>query len=189
MAIGGPPVAGQCLAGKRLMHGRTPIHGGRRQSVYCAALAALSIALPPLPVQALPVQAVDAFSLSSKEQEMLVVASKTDPGVILPSGVRVIELTEGTGPLPVTGNRVYMHFKVWVGGFGNGVPADSSFQEARPYSWLLGQPDARIMAGFDDGAKGMREGGWRRLVVPAVLAYGQDGLPQNSRGAYLVPPK
>ncbi|KAL3932767.1 MAG: hypothetical protein SGPRY_000571, partial [Prymnesium sp.] len=42
--------------------------------------------------------------------------------------------------------------------FQNGVPVDSSFLQTRPYSWFLGQPDTRIMPGFDEGAIGMREG-------------------------------
>ena len=34
----------------------------------------------------------------------------------------------------------------------------------------------------------MREGDWRRLVVPASLAYGDEGLLRNARGAVLVRP-
>ena len=83
---------------------------------------------------------------------------------------------------------MYAHFKVWTGGFRNGVPVDSSFQQTRPYDWFLGQPDARIRPGFDEGVRGMREGDWRYLVVPAKLAYGEQGLPKNTRGAMLVQP-
>ena len=46
----------------------------------------------------------------------------------------------------------------------------------------------RIVAGIDEGVAGMREGGWRRLVVPSSLAYGADGLPKGTRGSYAVPP-
>ena len=51
------------------------------------------------------------------------------------------------------------------------------------YDWALGSGgDGRLPAGADEGAVGMREGGWRRLVVPAKLAYGEAGLPKLGLG-------
>ena len=109
-------------------------------------------------------------------------------GVLLPSGVRVIDMQVGEGPLPAKGERVWCHFKAWPRGFRSGPPADSSFLNTRPYDWALGNGgDGRLPAGADEGAVGMREGGWRRLVIPAKLAYGEAGLP-TGRGAYLINP-
>lgn len=71
------------------------------------------------------------------------------------------------------------HYKVWGGGF-RGKAADYSFQDERPYEWVLGEPTARMPVGADQGTLGMREGGWRRLVVPD--AYGDTGLRRVNYG-------
>ena len=144
-----------------------------------AATAALGVLMPTPGASA---------AMSSAELDALDLASRTAEGKLLPSGVRVIDLVEGTGPLPGKGDRVYCHFKVWDKGFSKGTPADSSFLQTRPHMWFLGEPDDRIRAGVDEGTLGMREGGWRRLIVPARLAYGETGLPRNSRGAYWIQP-
>ena len=80
-------------------------------------------------------------------------------GVLLPSGVRVIDMVVGDGPEPAAGKRVYCHYKVWAGGFRAGKVADWSFYDDRPYDWVLGQPTDRLPAGVDEGVRGMREGG------------------------------
>ena len=140
-------------------------------------------------VLALPVQPQSAASsMSSEELDALDLWSRTAEGVTLPSGVRVIEMGVGDGPLPVKGQHIWSHFKVWTGGFRSGTPADSSFRQCRPYDWILGSPTDRMPAGFDEGAQGMREGGWRRLVVPSSLAYGSAGLRLPGARALIVPP-
>ena len=81
--------------------------------------------------------------------------------------------------------------QVWTGGFRRGPPAYSSFFNARVYEWTLGTPTARIPAGADAGALGMKEKGWRRLIIPAALAYGSQGLVTSTGKAgvvYAVPP-
>jgi len=78
------------------------------------------------------------------------------------------ELYEGKGRLAEKGDRVYAHFKLWPNNFRSGAPADSSFANTRPYEWFLGQPNERMRKGFDEGVQGMREDGWRRIVIPPV---------------------
>ena len=115
--------------------------------------------------------------LSTDEMEALNERSRSpDAGVLMDSGVRVIDLVVGTGPQPEPGSRIYCHYKVWADGFRSGPVADLSFLENRPYEWILGQPTARMPRGADEGTVGMREGGWRRLVVPSESMYGEAGL-------------
>mgnify|MGYP006135904783 FL=1 len=95
-------------------------------------------------------------------------------GFLLPSGVRVIDLIEGEGKEAKPGDRIYVTYKVWAKGFRNGVVADWSYMDGRPYGYIFGLPTSRIPPGVDEGLRGMREGGWRRLVVPD--AFGTAGL-------------
>ena len=119
------------------------------------------------PFKGLSAEAIEALDLSSRA---------TDAGVLLPSGVRVIDLVTGPGPQPKRGEQVYVHYKLWAGNFRAGPVADLSFLDGRPYSWTLGMPTDRVPAGMDEGILGMREGGWRRLVVPGEAMFGASGL-------------
>jgi peptidylprolyl isomerase len=121
--------------------------------------------------------------LSVDEMQRLDALSRTaDAGVVLPSGVRVIDLVQGDGPRPQIGDRVYVQYKVWADGFREGKAADVSFFDNRPFDWILGDPPSdRIPKGADLGVVGMREGGWRRVVVPGDLSF-TDGLRKINRG-------
>ena len=126
--------------------------------------------------------------MSTKELEALDVSSR-DPaaGFLLPSGVRVIDLIQGTGPEPKRGARVYANYKVWPAGF-RGPVADWSYQDGRPYDWILGRPDDRIPPGADEGTLGMREGGWRRLVIPNAYPTGLRRSQPVKGGGRTIPP-
>ena len=90
--------------------------------------------------------------------------------------------------------QVYIHFKVWTNGFRILPVADTSFAQASVYEWKLGEATDRIPKGAAEAAIGMREGGWRRMVIPAAQAYGEAGLLVPARGGklskavYAVPP-
>ena len=72
-------------------------------------------------------------SMTPEEIEALGETSKREgAGILLPSGVRVIDLIEGTGPEVTPGRRVYAHYKVWSSGFREGAVADFSFYDERP---------------------------------------------------------
>lgn len=124
--------------------------------------------------------------LSTDEMERLDLASRAEgAGSLLPSGVRVIDLVVGPGPEPAQGTRVYCHYKVWRDGFRAGPAVDLSFPDNRPTGWALGSPTDRVPKGVDEGVAGMREGGWRRLVVPS--AYGAAGLRRMRSTSPKVP--
>ena len=146
----------------------------RRASVTAAGAAVTHHVLPSAVAHADQPTWGPFAGRSNAEIEALDEASR-DPfaGYLLPSGVRVIDLIPGTGAEATVGKHVYVQYKVWANGFRNGVVADWSYIDGRPYDWLLGQPQ-RLPAGVDEGVRGMREGGWRRLVVPN--AYGATGL-------------
>ena len=158
---------------------RTRTAATRRAVSAWGAAAAL---LPPLP--ALPEVTNEPLriqTLTAEQLDALKATSRDDPGVMLPSGVRVIDLVVGDGPRPRKGAPVWVSFKCWTGGFDAGQAADLSFLDGRPYDWILGQPTDRIPPGVDEAVASMREGGWRRLVVPAAVGFGDKGLRKTGR--------
>jgi FKBP-type peptidyl-prolyl cis-trans isomerase FkpA len=59
---------------------------------------------------------------------------------------------------------------------------DSSRDRRDPFQFALGR--GQVIKGWDEGVKGMRIGGQRRLIIPASLGYGQRGalgaIPPNA---------
>ena len=110
--------------------------------------------------------------------------SRSDEGTVVDSaGLRVVELMEGTGPPPAVGSKVYIHYKIWTKSFDRGEPVEASYfsKGSTPLGYLLGDvasAQGKLIPGIDAGVRangGMREGGWRRLIVPAALGYGDEG--------------
>ena len=98
---------------------------------------------------------------------------------------------EGTGPLPADGQKVYIHYKLWAGSFDRGQPIEASYfsKGQTPLGYNLGNlrsADGKLIAGIDEGVRalgGMREGGWRRLIVPPV-----SHLSGSNSGRASLPP-
>lgn len=95
----------------------------------------------------------------------------------LPSGLKFIDLKEGTGPTPEYGQLCSIAYKGYIK-----LPA--SKDNANPHPQLFGQSPAyllkhgngRTIAGLDQGLHTLRVGGTRRLIIPAKLGYTQTGL-------------
>jgi len=85
----------------------------------------------------------------------------------------------GQGPEATPGRRVTVHY---TGTLMEGTKFDSSKDRNEPYAFVLGQRE--VIAGWDEGVKGMKVGGIRRLTVPAKMAYGSrspgPGIPPNA---------
>ncbi len=88
------------------------------------------------------------------------------------SGLKYIDIKEGVGPQPVNGKVAIVSY---VGTFENGVHFDASNDHNGPYAFRVGV--GQVISGFEEGVMTMKVGGKRRLVIPALLAYGQRGLP------------
>ena len=99
-----------------------------------------------------------------------------------------IDLMLGNGDTPADGALVYVHLKYWTGGWDRGQPVDSTYFATVPVGFTLGSSNP-FFAGLDAGVRTMKEGGWRRLVVPAALAFGDAGLkPAATASRKAVPP-
>lgn len=119
-------------------------------------------------------------SSASAIYENAPIASSTP--IALPSGVSYQDLRGGDGPIIVEGNRVNVQ---WVLKRSNGYTIDGSANhDSVPFIFVVGgannsgQP--RAIDGLDEGIRGMRVGGIRRIVIPPELSYTEgleDGMP------------
>ena len=96
------------------------------------------------------------------------------------SGLKYIDEKVGDGKEAKAGDTVSVHY---TGTLTNGKKFDSSRDRGKPFEFPLGA--GRVIKGWDEGVAGMKEGGKRKLTIPADLAYGSreigDGLiPANS---------
>jgi peptidylprolyl isomerase len=61
----------------------------------------------------------------------------------------------------------------YTGTLTNGKKFDSSIGRA-PFTFVLGS--GQVIKGWDQGVAGMKVGGFRKLVIPPDLAYGNRGM-------------
>lgn len=95
------------------------------------------------------------------------------------SGLQYIDLKEGDGATPQTGQTVTVHY---TGTLEDGTKFDSSRDRNRPFSFKIGV--GQVIKGWDEGVGSMKVGGRRKLIIPAELGYGKRGaggvIPPNA---------
>jgi len=101
----------------------------------------------------------------------------TGAEVTTASGLKYIDLTEGTGLSPRTGQTLSVHY---TGTLQDGTKFDSSYDRKQPYEFRIGT--GSVIKGWDEGLMGMKVGGKRKLIVPPNLGYGPRGNPPNIPG-------
>lgn len=139
--------------------------GGNKQDI---AVAAQLTATTPAPIQV--------------QENKTLIARKTMSeanAVTTPSGLKYIELKEGTGATPNTGQTVEVHY---TGTLENGTKFDSSRDRGQPFKFKLGV--GQVIKGWDEGLSTMKVGGRRQLIIPPDLGYGARGaggvIPPNA---------
>jgi len=96
------------------------------------------------------------------------------------SGLRYTDVKTGAGDTVTgRGQTVIVHYTGWL---EDETRFDSSRDRGDPFSFPV--DCGYVIPGWDEGVKGMRVGGIRRLVVPAELGYGSRGaggvIPPNA---------
>jgi len=95
-----------------------------------------------------------------------------------PSELVVQDLIVGKGTPARAGDTVTVQYVGVL--FDNGKQFDTSWQGSKPgegFQFPLGA--GQVIPGWDQGVVGMREGGRRKLIIPADLAYGAQGFPPD----------
>ncbi|MEY4609493.1 MAG: hypothetical protein RL625_1710 [Gemmatimonadota bacterium] len=98
------------------------------------------------------------------------------------SGLYYRDLVVGVGALNPTDTAKTVSVG-YTGYFRNGVQFDAG--NLGPFRTGTGA----VIAGFDEGLKGMKAGGRRQLIIPPALGYGAqatNGIPGNSILVFVV---
>lgn len=115
-------------------------------------------------------------SNQSKQEE-----AKVDPTAYKTTGpvneLQKTDLKVGDGAEAKAGDVVVVHYKGTLA--QSGAKFDSSYDRGEPLTISL----SSVIQGWQEGVPGMKIGGKRRLVIPAVLGYGPQAagtIPANS---------
>jgi len=101
--------------------------------------------------------------------------------ITTPSGLEYEDVTIGTESPPAQGGHtVTVHYTGWLA--SDGTEFDTSRKINDPFQFTIGAGE--VIAGWDEGVRGMQVGGVRKLTVPPSLAYGPRGagrvIPPNA---------
>jgi len=144
----------------------------------------------------LPETAIEKLSAPSLKEDSLLVADATLPEVpatiagnnmtdntektvTTDSGLKYVELKEGNGATPKTGQTVVVHY---TGTLEDGTKFDSSRDRNSPFQFKIGV--GQVIKGWDEGVGTMKVGDRRKLIIPPELGYGARGaggvIPPNA---------
>lgn len=107
----------------------------------------------------------DAYTPES-QAEFLARMAATPGAVTTPSGLVFIVEQEGEGPMPSATDRVEVKYR---GQFYDGTVFDAT---GSPITFGV----TEVAPGFSEGLRMMRPGGRYRIIMPASLAYGPEGI-------------
>jgi FKBP-type peptidyl-prolyl cis-trans isomerase len=94
------------------------------------------------------------------------------------SGLYYRDSIVGAGTAASSRDSVVVNYIGWL---TSGAQFDNSVQRGSPISFNLGR--GQVITGWDEGIVNMRVGGWRKLVIPPSLGYGDQAagpIPPNS---------
>lgn len=108
------------------------------------------------------------ISMSQAATDTKTVTTKT--------GLKYLDHKVGEGKTAEPGKIVFVHYTGWIYDDGKkGKKFDSSRDRGKPFEFKLGR--RMVIAGWDEGVAGMKEGGKRTLIIPSNLGYGARGFP------------
>jgi FKBP-type peptidyl-prolyl cis-trans isomerase len=96
----------------------------------------------------------------------------------LSTGIQTQDIVVGAGEVAAPGDTLTVNYK---GTLTDGKVFDSSYDRNTPFSFVLGQ--GKVIRGWEEGFKGMRVGGKRRITVAPDYGYGTKDfgpIPANS---------
>lgn len=109
--------------------------------------------------------------------------SACNTNVTMTDELVIEDISIGEGEEVVSGDTIKAHYK---GELTDGTVFDSSYDRGEPAVFPIGI--GSLIQGWEQGIPGMKEGGKRKLIIPADLGYGDAGAPGASipGGATLI---
>jgi FKBP-type peptidyl-prolyl cis-trans isomerase len=98
------------------------------------------------------------------------------------TGLQYVDVAVGSGAVAQAGNRVRVHYTGWLSSTNRFFDTSAG---GPPLEFFLGQN--AVVSGFDEGIRGMRVGGKRRLIIPPSLGYGANPITHPQTGAVIIP--
>jgi len=95
--------------------------------------------------------------------------------VVLKNGLKLQDTKIGQGKEATDRSAVGIRYRGSLA--SNGRVFDSNMPRGQPLRFKIGGGD--VIAGFEQGTKGMKVGGTRTVVIPAHLGYGARGAPPD----------
>ena len=105
-------------------------------------------------------------------EKFLAENAKKEGVVVTKSGLQYKVITEGTGNIPTTNDKVEVHYK---GILINGTEFDSSYKRGKPAVFGVTQ----VIKGWTEVLQLMKEGAKYEVYIPYDLAYGERGAGKD----------
>jgi FKBP-type peptidyl-prolyl cis-trans isomerase FklB len=112
-------------------------------------------------------------------KQFLEANSKKEGVITLPSGLQYKVVTEGTGDIPGSTDKVTVHY---TGKLLNGKVFDSSVQRGQPATFPLDG----VIKGWTEALQLMKTGSKWILFIPSDLAYGEQGTQAIEPNSVLI---
>lgn len=105
-------------------------------------------------------------------------SAPTNTLIATSSGLKYVDLVEGTGASPQPGQQVTINY---IGTLEDGTIFENSRDPGRePFEFVIGR--GSVIKGWDEGVMSMKVGGKRKLIIPPQLGYGPAGRPPKIPG-------
>lgn len=121
----------------------------------------------------------DVFAMVYPPEDPLASSLLDMPGAITTqSGLQFFEMSPGDGPHPRNGDIVTMNF---IASLPDGTEFANSYTQGSGAEAIIGR--GQLLEGWEEGVKLMSAGSQARMVIPAKLAFGEEGygmIPANT---------
>ncbi len=124
-------------------------------------------------------KSIERVDRAASTPSNLIAMDSNEKQITTASGLKYIEIAEGTGATPTKGQTISVHY---TGTLEDGTKFDSSRDRNQPFEFQVGT--GQVIKGWDEGLMAMKVGDRRKLIIPAELGYGARGaggaIPPNA---------